>query len=320
MIKLLLTLALAALPAYSQFTNAKSIWNRPITSTAPTDGYAIVWNASQGKFIFAANGGSNPGTTIPYTVNHTVAGTDCGNLLTYNGSSLTATLANPPTSNTCQIVIENLNASTLTISRNGLTINGLSSNLTLAQYGWLTIWTDGTNYFTSQVLSPAATSFPTDTKVVVSTATGQAVGWTSVQMTTADFVKNTPATSVVSPGPSFALASGRTYFFRIKVMITTDVNATGYQMYPQFSGSASNYSDSYVSFAPGLTPVMANDVYNGSGFGGPNPTSSTSYLLLYEGTITTTGAGNLTIGINRVAGSGTTTVKAGSTMECWPLF
>ncbi len=55
--KLLLTLLLFAAPAFSQFSNARSIWSRPIDSTAPTDGYALVWSASQGKFVFSAAAG-----------------------------------------------------------------------------------------------------------------------------------------------------------------------------------------------------------------------------------------------------------------------
>ena len=36
--------------------NATRIWNRPIDNAAPTDGYSLVWNAAQAKFVFAAGG------------------------------------------------------------------------------------------------------------------------------------------------------------------------------------------------------------------------------------------------------------------------
>lgn len=70
--KTLLTLLLLALPAYCQFSNARSIWGRPIASTAPTDGYSIVWNASQGKFIYASGGGAATSLTGPINATSTI--------------------------------------------------------------------------------------------------------------------------------------------------------------------------------------------------------------------------------------------------------
>ncbi len=84
----LLLLALA-LPAAAQFTNAKSIWSRPIDSASPTNGYALVWNSSQGKWTFGAVGAgtltnltftggiisvANPTTTPALTVAGTSGG------------------------------------------------------------------------------------------------------------------------------------------------------------------------------------------------------------------------------------------------------
>lgn len=94
------------------------------------------------------------GSVIAYTVDHALVSGDCGNLITFNGSSLTLTLANPPISSTCQTLVQNLGSSTLTIARNSLTINGASSNVTIAAAsgvtaGTVTVWTNGTNYFVS---------------------------------------------------------------------------------------------------------------------------------------------------------------------------
>ncbi len=63
--KLLITLFLIAAPAWGQFTSAHSIWSRPIDSAAPTDGYAITWSASQGKFVFTAGAAGPTGPTGP---------------------------------------------------------------------------------------------------------------------------------------------------------------------------------------------------------------------------------------------------------------
>lgn len=63
---ILFGLLLAALPCYAQFgSNATRLRGRPITDAAPTDTYAIVWSASQGKFIYAAGGGGGSGTANP---------------------------------------------------------------------------------------------------------------------------------------------------------------------------------------------------------------------------------------------------------------
>lgn len=75
---------------------------------------------------------------------------DSGKMISMNGSSLTLTLPNPPPSPNWSISIENLNASSLTVSRNSLNIDGAASNLTLAQNQGTTITTDGSNYFSQR--------------------------------------------------------------------------------------------------------------------------------------------------------------------------
>lgn len=85
--------------------------------------------------------------TTSYAPTAAQAAADCGNAVQMNGSSLTYTLVSPPPSSTCLVWAYNLNATALTISRNGLTINGGTSNITLNQYSGTWIWTDGTNYF-----------------------------------------------------------------------------------------------------------------------------------------------------------------------------
>src|SRR5262249_42011559 len=104
------------------------------------------------------------GTVVAYTNNHTIIASDCGNWITMNGASLTLTLQSPPT-NPCSFAVQNLNSSTsLTISRNSLTINGAASNITIPACSGVTcqsysVWTDGTNYFASA--GPQGPSGPT---------------------------------------------------------------------------------------------------------------------------------------------------------------
>jgi hypothetical protein len=86
------------------------------------------------------------------TANYTAVSGDAAKLVTMNGPNLTLTLPSSPPSATWSVSVENLNSTSLTISRNGLTINGGSSDITLVQYQLVTIWTDGSNYLSTPVL------------------------------------------------------------------------------------------------------------------------------------------------------------------------
>ena len=124
----------------------------PAAGNPSVSGYC--WSSlTNGTRSWISCGGG--GNVLAYTANHTVISGDCGNWLTMNGSSLTLTLANPPVSSTCSFAVQNLAASSLTIARNSLTINGVASNITLAAISGvvaqeLSCWTDGSNYFCSQ--------------------------------------------------------------------------------------------------------------------------------------------------------------------------
>jgi hypothetical protein len=111
----------------------------------------------------------NAGTAVVKTANYPATIADMGTLLVFNSSSaLTLTLPNPvplnaltpPTTETrWNIGVQNIGAGVLTISRNGLLIDALASNLTLGQNQGLAIYTDGANYFTERgVATPAIVS------------------------------------------------------------------------------------------------------------------------------------------------------------------
>jgi len=107
-----------------------------------------------------------------------VAG-DSGMLITMNGSSRTLSLPATPPSATWNVSVENLNASALTVSPNGLQINGSASGMILQQYQTIMVWTDGTNYFgtsplvagTNIALTAAADGVTVSTTGLASSAT-----------------------------------------------------------------------------------------------------------------------------------------------------
>ncbi|MCU1273767.1 MAG: hypothetical protein JWO48_1198 [Bryobacterales bacterium] len=84
------------------------------------------------------------------TANYTAVAGDDGKLVSMNGTTLTLTLPASPPSSTWKIFIENINSTALTVSRNGLNIDGTATNLTLNQNQGVVIFTDGSNYFTCE--------------------------------------------------------------------------------------------------------------------------------------------------------------------------
>jgi len=125
----------------TNFLRADGTWAAPSGGSLPsgTFGQFIGYNSSNTPVALT------PSSVIVQTANDTVSTTGswttqgssaCGNFTTFSGSSLTATLPSSLGSLPagCVISIQNVNSSALTIARNGLTINGGSSNVTLQQF------------------------------------------------------------------------------------------------------------------------------------------------------------------------------------------
>jgi hypothetical protein len=89
-----------------------------------------------------SSGGVNSRTT-----NYNLVSTDDGFLVSSNGTSLTDTLPSTPPSAFWDVDIQNLNATNLTISRNGLLINGAANNIVVPPFQSVRIFTDSANYF-----------------------------------------------------------------------------------------------------------------------------------------------------------------------------
>lgn len=150
--------------------------------------------------------------------------TYCGNLTTFNGTSLTLTLASPPIAG-CAFSIQNLNSTALTIARNGLTINGSASNFTLdpasSQYAPATsIWTDTSNYFIANKIqvNPNGQTCTTNVScnvnvgatahgVAINEGNGNAIAGTAVGATNTVLNGNTGADPSFGALPTGALAT-----------------------------------------------------------------------------------------------------------------
>lgn len=101
--------------------------------------------------IFPLTAEAQIGGVAVKTASYTAVASDLGLLLSFNSASaVTLTLPAAPPSMKWKIAVQNVGAGALTVSPNGLNLDGAASSLTLAQNAGVLIYTDGTNYFTER--------------------------------------------------------------------------------------------------------------------------------------------------------------------------
>lgn len=90
----------------------------------------------------------NTGKVNLKTTSYTLVAADCGKLVVYNSSGA-GSFTLPPTPPFAQwmVAISNIGTGVLTVSPNGLNLDGTIISLTLGQDVGILIYTDGTNYF-----------------------------------------------------------------------------------------------------------------------------------------------------------------------------
>jgi hypothetical protein len=140
--------------AYETEPLAVNVGALPPTHYASTYSTSVAQWVSGGTppYTFGCAGGLNAAS---FTTSSPISVGSDGATVTFNGSSITASL--PATglwANWC-VNIQNTNASTLTVSPNGLMLNGSTGNISVASNATITIWSDGTNYFTSTYVASA---------------------------------------------------------------------------------------------------------------------------------------------------------------------
>ena len=120
----------------------------------PSTGNIVSWidhtGTGQGNLAGGGGGSAFNGTNIQ-TGSYNVLTGDNGKLVVLNSASAaTFILPASPPSSTWVVLFQNEGAGTLTVSPNGLNIDGSASNLTLTTGLGVIIFTDGTNYFTER--------------------------------------------------------------------------------------------------------------------------------------------------------------------------
>ena len=88
------------------------------------------------------------GNVVAETGPYTILPTDSGTELTFNGTSLSATLPATAPGEAWMVTIINLNATSLTVAPGGsTTLNGSPSGIALVQNQSVFVWSDGANYW-----------------------------------------------------------------------------------------------------------------------------------------------------------------------------
>lgn len=145
-----------------------------------------------GSNYFTSRGIAAIGSVNSQTNDYTALPTDTGKLISFNKSSAVQ-LTLPATSPGPYwfVMVQDVGAGGLTINRNGLTIDGAASNLSLTTGQGIIIYTDGTNYFTSRgsgtasnvAIKPAAASGIQYVAVATGNDSNDGLSWGTAKLT-----------------------------------------------------------------------------------------------------------------------------------------
>jgi hypothetical protein len=187
------------------------------TPAAPSGHTNVSWqtDGAGNDSAYVPTSASAGGTNVQ-TSTYLILTTDSGkNVVANSGSAITFNLPAASPSATFFVFVENIGAGTLTLSPNGLNLDGASSSLTIPTNQGVYVSTDGTNYFTSRglhnITKPVivfTAGVNTNSQILVSTALG--IGITFPASATLSFANaKTAATgsttyTITKNGSSFA--------------------------------------------------------------------------------------------------------------------
>ncbi len=112
--------------------------------TASGSGTHSDWNLNLAGNVGGTGGG---GAINSQTANYPLTAADSSKIVSFNGSNLTASLPGTPPAQPWIASVRNENATALTVSRNGNTINGGTSNISLLQWQQVTCASDGVSNY-----------------------------------------------------------------------------------------------------------------------------------------------------------------------------
>lgn len=267
-----------------------------ITAASIGAGNCVGANGSPVQFtgLTCAGGSGGANGVNAKTANYTLASGDNAKNVTFNGSSLTATLPASPPSATWTSWVENLNASNLVVSPNGLTVNGSSSNITLGPFQSVYVWTDNTNYFATGLPVLAGSGLtPAYSGLGLSLSLNTAVALTHSLYQAGGDIACVPSGGVTAYTCNLAVAL-TSYTANQHILFVPDVNsATSASVQINGIGSPVSIKKIDGTTDPGTTIVAGQPqwmVYDGTVFrllgsgggGGGTPCTSTALSLQYN--------------------------------------
>lgn len=150
-------------------------------------------------------GGSLNGGSSVKTANYTAVSADSGLTIVFNSATaVTLTLPSPTPNSRWNIIAENIGAGELTINRNGLTIDGLASNLTVARYQSSYITVQGANYIAPRGGPIPGTSITDSVAAVTLQLASTKVGATTLQV---DGPPTTSGVGIAVSGKTYAISA-----------------------------------------------------------------------------------------------------------------
>ena len=227
--------------------------------------------------------GTSIGGVNLQTASYLALSTDYSKLISFNAAgAVTLTLPSTPPSINWYIYVENTGAGALTISPNGLNIDGAGASLTLATNQGIYIATDGTNYYTERgdAVTSVALTVPVEFTVAGSPITSSG---------TFAITKATEAANTVWAGPTSGAAAQPTF----RALVASDLAAVvnPYDLICSFVGKPGSGALVFLYTAVRALSFLAN--WSGAqGTCGTNPTATATYTVLKNGS----SAGTVVIG------------------------
>lgn len=249
------------------------------TPVAPSGKSLVTFQADgQGNISAAYTAGTGGGGVNSQTTNYTMDATDDGKIVSMNGSSLTVKVPASPPSATWKVFIENLNATALTIDRNGKNIDGAGTNLSIPQNSGVYLATDGSNYFTERGVSSSGTVTHTGSLTADQVVVGNGTADIKILASAAD------ATKFLNGDTTPAYAQVKDSDLALTNITTNNVSTSKHGFAPILPNVATSYLDGTGAYSvpTGGAHIAAGSIVYPIYVGTASPGSWANFTIFFK--------------------------------------